>query len=46
MSSTIYGGKTRNGVIIQDMVDDNRDYVYRNKNLCGFAVEDFFSGIE
>lgn len=36
MSSTIYGGKTRNGVIIQDMVDDNRDYVYRNKNFKGY----------
>ena len=36
MSSTIYGGKTRNGVIIQDMVDDNRDYVYRNKNFEGY----------
>ena len=30
MSSTIYGGKTKNDVIIQDMVDDNRDIVYRD----------------
>ena len=36
MSSTIYSGKTRNGVIIQDMVDDNRDYVYRNNNFKGY----------
>ncbi len=36
MSGTIYGGKTRNGVIIQDMIDDNRDYVYRNKKIPGF----------
>lgn len=28
MSSTIYGGKTVNGVFVEDMVDDSKDYVY------------------
>lgn len=28
MSSTIYGGKTINGVFVEDMVDDSKDYVY------------------
>lgn len=29
MSSTIYGGTTFNNMDVDDMVDDNRDYVYR-----------------
>ena len=36
MSGTIYGGTTRNGVIIQDMVDDSRDYVYRDERFPKF----------
>lgn len=28
MSSTIYGGITKNGINIDDMVDDNRDLVF------------------
>jgi hypothetical protein len=28
MSCTIYGGKTKNNVIIDSMVDNNRDYVF------------------
>lgn len=28
MSSTVYGGKTVNGVFVEDMVDNNKDYVY------------------
>lgn len=37
MSCTIYGGKTLNNMDIDDMVDDNRDYVYRYPK-----DEDFF----
>lgn len=36
MSGTIYGGVTKNGVIIQDMVDDSRDYVYRDERFQKF----------
>ncbi len=36
MSQTIYGGKTKNTVIIQDMVDDNRDYIYRDERFDGY----------
>ena len=36
MSGTIYGGKTRNGVVIQDMIDDCRDYVYRDDRFEGY----------
>lgn len=33
---TIYGGKTRNGVYIQDMVDNSNDYIYRYDSLDGY----------
>ncbi|MBR5360550.1 MAG: hypothetical protein IK123_06645, partial [Lachnospiraceae bacterium] len=35
MSMTIYGGKTRNGIDIDDMVDDNKDDVFRNDRSKG-----------
>ncbi len=33
MAGTIYGGTTKNGVIVQDMIDDSRDLIYRNNKL-------------
>ena len=38
MSNTIYAGKTKNGVIIDDMVDDNRDLVYRDTRYPGYFI--------
>lgn len=35
MAGTIYGGTTKNGVIVQDMIDDSRDLIYRNNKLPG-----------
>ena len=36
MSSTIYGGTTRNGVIIEDMVDDTRDLGFEDDRFKGY----------
>ena len=36
MSGTIYGGVTQNGVTIQDMIDDYRDYIFKNDNHRGY----------
>lgn len=32
MSHTIYGNKTKNGVVIDDMINDNEDIVYPVNN--------------
>ena len=38
MSMTIFGGETRNGVRIDDMVDDNRDFGYFDDRFKGAFV--------